>query len=108
MDVFHDKSGKSTVLAATVDEINNNSIKLSWSVAGEQPKSYTVKIANNIVFEGIDAKGCEIPVQGLSKGIHTITLTANDAHTYYPLSKTEFDDVAANPLPAEVILTVKL
>jgi len=108
MDVFHDKSGKSTVLAATVDEINNNSIKLSWSVAGEQPKSYTVKISNNIVFEGIDAKGCEIPVQGLSKGIHTITLTANDAHTYYPLSKTEFDDVAANPLPAEVILTVKL
>jgi len=62
MDVFHDKSGKSTVLAATVDEINNNSIKLSWSVAGEQPKSYTVKISNNIVFEGIDAKGCEIPI----------------------------------------------
>jgi hypothetical protein len=108
MDVFRNKAKNSTVLAATIDEINKNSIKLLWSVAGVPAKSYTIKIDNKMVFEGVDVTGCEIPVEGLSKGIHTILLTANDAHTYYPLSKTEFDDVAANPLPSMVSLTVKL
>jgi hypothetical protein len=51
---------------------------------------------------------CEIPVKGLSKGNHTITITANNVHTHYALSKTEFDEIAEKPLPVKVKLSVKL
>jgi len=108
MDIFHNKDNNSTLLAASITGVSDKSIKLNWSVAGDIPKSFTVAIEDKVFFKGISGMTCEIPVQGLSKGLHTITITANDVHTHYPLSKTEFDEIAEKPLPVNVNITVKL
>jgi hypothetical protein len=108
MDIFYNKDKNSTLLAASITEVSDKSIKLNWSVAGEMPKSFTVAIGNKVFFKEISGMTCEISAQGLSKGIHTITITANDVHTHYALSKTEFDDIQEKPLPVNVKLTVRL
>ena len=108
MDIFHNNDKNSTLLAASITEVSDKSIKLNWSVAGEMPKSFTVAIGDKVFFKEISGMTCEIPVQGLSKGIQTITITANDVHTHYALLKTEFDEIAEEPLPVIVNLTVRL
>jgi len=108
MDIFHKTDNNSTLLAATITEASGKPVKLNWSVAGEMPKSFTVAIGDKVLFKEITGMSCEIPVQELSKGTHTITITANDAHTYYALSKTAFDEVPEKPLPVNVKLTFTL
>ncbi|MFA5814524.1 MAG: hypothetical protein WC865_02770 [Bacteroidales bacterium] len=108
MDIFYNNDNNSTLLAASITEVSDKSIKLNWSVAGEMPKNFTVAIGNKVFFKEVSGMTCEIPVQVLSKGIQTITITANDVHTHYALSKTEFDEIAEKPLPVIVHLTVKL
>jgi hypothetical protein len=108
MDVFRAEDNHSTLLAATITEVSDSLIKVKWSVAGKIPKSFTVAIGNKVIYKQITGMACHIPVQGLSKGIQTITITANETHTYYPLSKTEFDEIPEKPLPVTVKLTIRL
>jgi len=108
MDIFHNKDNNSTLLAATITEASEKSVKLNWSVAGEMPENFTVTVGDKVLFEDLSAMSCEIPVQELSKGINTITITANGVHTHYALSKTEYDEVQEKPLPVNVKLTFKL
>ena len=107
IDVFRNKDNHSTLLAATILEVSDTLIKVKWSVAGKLPKSYTVAIGNKVIYNQITGMTCDIPVQGLSRGVQTITITANEMHTYYPLSKTEFDEIPEKPLPVTVKLTIK-
>ncbi len=107
MDIFRNKDNNSTLLAASITEISDKTIKLNWSVAGEIPKSFTVTIGNKVIYKEISVLTCEIPVQSLSKDVQTITIIANDVHTHYALSKTEFDDVLEKPIPVNVNLTFK-
>ena len=108
MDIFRNKDNNSTLLAASITEVSDKTIKLNWSVAGEIPKSFTVTIGNKVIYKEISVLTCEIPVQSLSKGEQTITIIANDVHTHYALSETEFDDVLEKPIPVNVNLTFKL
>lgn len=108
MDIFHNKDNNSTLLAATISEVPGKSVKLNWSVAGEIPQSFTVSVGDKVRFKEITGMSCEIPVQELSKGINTITITANGVQTHYALSKTEFDQTLEKPLPVNVKLTFKL
>ena len=108
MDIFYNKDKNSTLLAASISEVSDKSIKLNWSIAGILPKSFTVAIGDKVLFKNISGMTCEIPVQQMSKGLHTITITANDVHTHYPLSKTAFDEITETPLSVFVNLTVKL
>jgi len=108
MDVFYEKDNNSTLLAATISKVTDQSITVNWSVAGVIPESFTVMIENQVISKAFTGTTCEIPVQGLPKGIKTITITANDVHTHYALSKTEFDEIVEKPLPVSVNLMVKL
>jgi hypothetical protein len=108
MDIFNNKDKNSTIMAALVTNIQDESIKVNWFVVGEMPKSYTVAVDEKALIENTPEMSCEIPVEGLLPGIHTITITANDVHTYYGLSKTEFDEIPEEPLPVIVNLHVKL
>ena len=108
MDVFRQKDHNSTLLAAFAKEVSDKTIKLSWSVTGEIPKSYTVAIGEKEIFKNILESNCEIPVAGLSKGIHLITITANNVHTHYALSYTELDEIDNKELPVKVIIKVNL
>jgi len=108
MDIFHKKDQNSTLLAAYISKISDQSIKLQWSVAGEIPKSFDVAVDDKYLLKGISGNSCNIPVKGLSKGNHTITISANNVHTHYALSKTEFDEISEKPLPVKVDLSLKL
>jgi len=108
MDIFHKKDQNSTLLAAYISKISDQSIKLQWSVAGEIPKSFDVAVDDKYLLKGISGNSCSIPVKGLSKGNHTITISANNVHTHYALSKTEFDEISEKPLPVKVDLSLKL
>ena len=108
MDIFNEKDQNSTLMAAYITKVSDQSIKLQWSVAGEIPKSFDVSVDDKPLLKSISGLTCEIPVKGLSKGSHTITIKANDVHTHYALSKTEFDETAEIPLPVKVNLSVKL
>jgi hypothetical protein len=108
MDIFYQKDNNSTLMAALISKVSAQSIKLDWSVVGVMPKSFTVVIGDKVIFKEISAMTCEIPVQALSKGTYAITITANDVHTHYALSKTEFDEMVEKPLPVIVNLIVKL
>jgi hypothetical protein len=108
MDIFNGKDQNSSLLAAYVAKVSDQSITLQWSVAGEVPKSFDVSVDDKALLKNITGTTCEIPVKGLSKGDHTITITANNVHTHYALSKTEFDEIAEKPLPVKVDLAVNL
>jgi len=108
MDIFYKKDQNSTLMAACITKVSDQSIKLQWSVAGEMPKSYDVAVDDKLILKSISGMNCEIPVKGLSKGNHTITISANNVHTHYALSETEFDEIAEKPLPVKVNLRVKL
>lgn len=108
MDIFNEKDQNSTLIAAFMDKESAQTIKLQWSVAGEIPKSFDVLIDDKPILKSITGMTCEIPVKGLSKGNHTLTITANNVHTHYALSKTEFDEIAEKPLPVKVTLNVIL
>lgn len=108
MDIFYNKDKNSTLMAATIASVSDKSIKLNWSVVGRRTKSFTVTIDNKVFFNDISGLSCEIPVQGLSKGHHIITITANGVQTRYALSKTEFDEIAEKPLPVKVNLSVNI
>lgn len=108
MDIFNNKDQNSSLLAAYITKISDQFIKLQWSIAGKIPKSFDVSIDDKPLLKNIIGATCEIPVKGLSKGSHTITITANNVHTHYALSKIEFDEIMEKPLPVKVDLTVKL
>ena len=108
MDIFHKKAQNSTLLAVYIPKISDQLIKLQWSVVGEIPKSFDVAVDDKPLLKDISGMTCEIPIKGLSKGNHTITITAHNVHTYYALSKTEFDEIAEKLLPVIVDLSVKL
>jgi len=108
MDIFHNKDHNSTLMSALISEVSDKSIKLKWSVAGKIPKSYTVSIGTKVFYNKIKGMACIIPVQELSKGIQTITITANEVQTFYPLSKTAFDEIAEKPLPVTITLRFRL
>jgi len=108
LDIFNNKDKNSTLLAAYVSKKSDKSIQITWSVAGELPKSYTLAVGDKVVLKDVTGTSCEIPVGELSKGINTVTITANDVHTHYGLSSTEFDEFTETPLPVIVKLTVKL
>ncbi len=108
IDIFRNKDRNSTLMSALITEVSDKSIKLKWSVAGKMPKSYTVSIGTKVFYNKITGMACEIPLQELSKGMQTITITANEVQTFYPLSKTEFDDMTEKPLPVSVNLNFTL
>jgi hypothetical protein len=108
MDIYRNKDNKSTLLAAYTRQISPQTVKLNWSAAGVMPKSYTVAIGNRILHKDIPGMSCEIPIQELSKGNPAITVTANEVHTHYLLSVTEFDEISEKPLPVVVTVSVKL
>lgn len=108
MDIFNKKDQNSTLMAAYITKVSDQSINLQWSVAGEIPKSFDVSVDDKPLLKSISGMTCEIPVKELSKGNHTITVSANNVHTHYALSKTEFDEIAEKPLPVQVNLSVKL
>ena len=106
MDMFNGRDRNSTIMAARISDVNRQSAKLEWSVAGPEPKTYTVKVDGKVIPGEISGASCEVPIGDLAKGVHTITITANDAHTYYALSKTEYDEIPAEPLPVTVNLQI--
>ncbi|MBE0655043.1 MAG: hypothetical protein IH594_14675, partial [Bacteroidales bacterium] len=108
MDIFRNKDQNSTLLAANIREISDKSINLDWSVTGVIPESYTIKIEDEVFLNEISEMSCEIPVEALSNGFNAITITANDVHTYYALSKTEFDEIPKDPMPVECSLIVEI
>jgi hypothetical protein len=108
MDIFNGKDQNSTIMAAWIPEVNDQVAKLQWSVAGAEPKNYTVEVDGKVVVQEVTGMTCEIPVKDLAKGNHTITITANDVHTYYALSETEYDELPEKPLPVNVNLALKL
>ena len=109
MDIFNGKDRGSTLMSAWISAIDDQLAKLQWSVAGAEPKSYTVAVDGKVIQQEVSGTTFEIPVKDLAKGNHTITITANEVHTYYALSKTEYDEIPEKPLPVTVSkqLTVK-
>jgi len=108
MDIFNGKDQNSTIMAAWISEVNDQGAKLQWSVAGAEPKSYTVEVDGKVVLQEVTGMACEIPVKDLTKGNHTVKITANDVHTYYALSETEYDELPEKPLPVNVNLALKI
>lgn len=107
MDVYRNKDNNSTLMAASITEGSDRSIKVSWSTAGAIPKNFTVAVGEKVVFKDISETTCEIPARDLPTGTNTITITANNVHTHYALSKTELDEISEEPLQVNVKLTVK-
>jgi hypothetical protein len=108
MDIFNNKDKNSTLLAAYISKKSDKSIQITWAVAGELPKNYTLTVGDKVVLKDITGTSCEIPMGELSKGTNIVTITANDVHTHYGLSRTEFDEFSETPLPVSVKLTVSL
>jgi hypothetical protein len=108
MDIFNNKDKNSTLLAAYISKKTDQSVQITWAVAGETPKSYTLTVGDKAILKEITGTTCEIPLGELSKGINTVTITANDVHTHYGLSRTGFDEFSESDLPVSVKLTVKL
>jgi len=108
MDIFNEKDMNSTVMAAYISEKTDQSVKITWSVIGKVPENYTVMVGDKVLFKDLTGAACEIPVQELSKGSNTVTITANGVKTHYALSKTEMDQISDTPLPVEVKLSVKI
>lgn len=106
--VFRNNDHQSTILAASITEVSDTLIKVKWAAAGKVPKSFTVAVGDKVFYNKITGMACHIPVQGLSKGRQTITITANEAHTCFPLSESSFDELSEKPLPVSVNLNFNL
>jgi hypothetical protein len=107
MDIFNGKDQNSTLLAAYISEKTDKSVKISWSVSGVAPVNYTVTLGDKVIVKETTEKFCVIPMENLSNGLQTVKITANNVHSYYPLSTTEFDEISKEPLPVYVNIAVK-
>lgn len=108
MDVFNETDMNSTIMAANISEKTSESVRITWSVIGKDPANYTVSVGEKVLFEDLTGVTCEIPVKELSKGLNTVTITANGVNTRYRLSRTEMDQISDTPLPVEVNLSINL
>ncbi|MHB8578236.1 MAG: glycoside hydrolase family 71/99 protein [Ignavibacteriaceae bacterium] len=108
LDIFRGEAKGSTLLAVAPPEISESKIKLEWSVVGVTPKNFTVAIDGNMVLNEIRGTECEIPIDELVPGKHTITVTANGVSTHYALSEKELNDPSETPMPVSVSRIFKL
>jgi hypothetical protein len=105
MDLCRRKTDDSTLLAVSSPArgatVSGASLPVSWSAMGARASGFTLAIDGNPIREHIAETATEIPLAGLAKGTHILTVVAEGARTRYPLSRTELDDPLDNPIPVK-------
>lgn len=106
MDVYRGNAQDCTILAVASPlrdaVVSGQTLKVSWSVIGAPANSYLVVIDGRPVAEKVTGREVEISLSGISKGAHTLTVTAEGALTRYRLSWTEMDTPLETPVPSMV------
>jgi hypothetical protein len=102
MDIYRGAADDVTLLAVNVADSTGSELKLEWTTIGVPPGSFTLSLDGDIIQEGTDAMEYSIPMAGLSRGAHRVSVRANGVVTRYPLSRVEYDEVAKEPMPVVV------
>jgi hypothetical protein len=93
MDIYRGVVDDVTLLAVHVADSTGSELALEWTTLGIEPDSYTVRLDGAPVVEETGDLTITIPLEELSPGKHTVSVTANGAGTRYDLSYTEYDSL---------------
>ena len=82
--------------------IGDRILHVTWSTIGAPVSHFGVSIDHACVQEHVTGNSLEIALPELTPGPHTLTVTAEDATTRYPLSWLELDTRLEVPIPVSV------
>jgi hypothetical protein len=107
ISVDKNTSNSSTILSVA-KPLRNSVIKkdqklnVQWAVTGVKPNSYEILIDDKTVSNKFYGSAADISLNGLAKGNHKLTVKAENAITYFPLSYLKEDTILDRPIPVEV------
>jgi hypothetical protein len=64
--------------------------------------SFRIEIDGKTMVEKATGNEVNIPLVGLSKGVHNLTVIAEGGRTRFPISWTEMDTPLETPVPVKV------
>lgn len=106
MDLYRGRASDCTFLAVSCPlegaVVAGDALRVAWSTLGVPPAGFTVALDGRTIREHVAGGETEIPLAGLAKGAHVLTVGAEGATTRYPLSQYKLDDPLSDPLPAQV------
>lgn len=106
MSLYRGRANGCTILAVGSPlrhaSVTGGVLAVSWSVIGEPVTHFTIALDRQVVRTKVAGNAVDIPLTGLSGGLHTVTVRADGAVTRFPLSWTELDIPLDVPIPVRV------
>ena len=84
------------------------SISLRWRYLGKAPSSYSLSLDGHLIRHLFKATSCELRVQNLSAGQHTVKLIATGVYTYFSLDPRRATIRSHHALPVESEITFEV
>ncbi len=66
---------------------NKGDLKLKWSVMGSIPTGYNILLDHRILARSVQALTYSVPLNGLKRGAHTVTVQGEGTNTHYLLAE---------------------
>ena len=79
--------------------VKTHVLPLRWETIGEQPASYRLDMDGKTIAKNIHGEEYVVNLQHVRPGKHKVTLTANDAYTYFGLSPKKLARRSRRKLP---------
>jgi hypothetical protein len=112
MDLYRHKADDCTILAVDAPvtglTASGASLKVKWSVVGVPPRHCSIAVDGKVVKKNITGAEAEISLAGLSKGAHSLTVSAVGAVTRYPLSWIRLDIPLEHAVPVKVTVPLTI
>ena len=106
MDMYRGNVRNSTLLAVSSPlrdaVVEGATLSVAWTTIGEAAQTFTVQLDGKTVQANVTGSEAAVSLAGLAKGAHILTIIADGAVTYYPLSRVQMDEPLEAPLPVRV------
>jgi hypothetical protein len=89
------------------DQASNGVVMVAWSSMGPAPPHVDVMVGGTVLASST-TNWVLVDVTSLAPGNYTLTIIGRGAHTVYPLSYTQYDDIADTPFEPSASVTIEV